>query len=115
MKDVDIEYIISKAQRRVKRYSDKDKKEFDEQDSNDLNWIEQFLASDTSPKIRNTQPEPEMRWAIRDVDRRVAEQDFRERFPSETSEETESRTKKSFEKALRKIAQSYSRSLKLVE
>lgn len=105
MEDLNIDSIVSERRRKVKGYSHEDKLE----DSNDLNPIK------TEVRTRKQQPEPELRWAIKDMDRRIKHEDFRDRFPSETSEEIESRTEASFKKALRSFTRSYTRSIKLVK
>ncbi len=110
--DIDIDKIVSQTQRKVKHYSDKE----DTSDlSNDLNWIENFLASDTTPKRRNEEVDNSLRRAKIGMDRRITDSDFRDRFSFEVSETSESRTEDSFKKALSKIARSYTRSIKLVE
>jgi hypothetical protein len=111
MEDQDIEDIITNTTRQVKGYCSKDKII---EDSNDLNWIESFLAKESHP-VNNKQPEPSLRWAKREMSRRITDSDFRDRFSDTPSETSESRTEKSFKEALRKITLSYTRSLKLVK
>ena len=113
MKDSNIDKIVTQTQRSVKGYSQEDKLDLD--DSNDLNWVSNFLSAPKKERVLNQQPEPELRWAVREMDRRITEQDFRERFPSPSVEEAERRTEDSFKKALRSFTQSYTRSLKLVK
>jgi hypothetical protein len=113
MKDSNIDKIVTQTQRSVKGFSQEDKLDLD--DSNDLNWVSNFLSAPKKERVLNQQPEPELRWAVREMDRRITEQDFRERFPVASSKETKSRTEGSFKKALRAFTRAYTRSLKLVK
>jgi hypothetical protein len=124
----EIEIIIAQTQKKVKCYSDNNKLELDD-DSNDLNfrtegtergngaslhWLGTFLESDNKAVVRNKEPEIAMRYAVEEMDRRITDSDFRDRFSDKESSTPESRTEESFKKALSKITQSYTRSISLV-
>lgn len=115
MAELNIEDIVTQAQRRVKSNSDTDKKEFSNHLNKDFSWMEEWL--DNPLDIRPVAPPPptELTLAKTKLTRRITDGDFRDRFSNKQIEIAECKGTDWFEKILSSTLETYTRCLSLVK
>lgn len=88
------------------------------EDSNNLkplNWTDKFLKNKPVKEETKKQSDEKLVNAITKIKRRIADEDFRERFPAKNTTTSEPRTEEWFEKVLSDLRERYSRCKLLVD
>ena len=115
MAELNIEDIVTQAQRRVKSISDTDKKAFSNHLNTEFNWIEEWLESPLD--IRPVAPPlpTELAIAKQKLTRRITDGDFRDRFSDIPPTEVKFQRTDCSTKILNSALETYIRCLGLVK